>query len=200
MYRYDASEYNSLIRDITFLVNLSHDVSEKIIKFDNIPICVNNKNVAPILLSWVNFTIPYLKNKSHYVEFLSKITNLLIKMTKLPKNISKVELYLFYSSHDYSMEIDFDDINIEESKEIKEFKDVKEECGICLDEKKMVSMNCKHKVCYDCYSKIDKCPFCRSVIDKFVDNKTPVDKRVSGPINMSIVNNTIKNNKILIRK
>jgi len=38
------------------------------------------------------------------------------------------------------------------------------ECVICYDVAEPFIMNCKHSVCFNCYRKLDSCPFCRKII------------------------------------
>jgi len=38
------------------------------------------------------------------------------------------------------------------------------ECIICYDVAEPFILNCKHSVCYNCYHKLENCPFCRKKI------------------------------------
>jgi len=38
------------------------------------------------------------------------------------------------------------------------------ECMICYDVAEPFILNCKHSVCYNCYRKLENCPFCRKRI------------------------------------
>lgn len=38
------------------------------------------------------------------------------------------------------------------------------ECIICFEVAQPFLLECKHSVCYGCYHKIDRCPFCRKKI------------------------------------
>jgi hypothetical protein len=41
-----------------------------------------------------------------------------------------------------------------------------EECIICFEEtNNFVIFNCNHKVCINCYPKINQCPMCRNTIE-----------------------------------
>ncbi len=38
------------------------------------------------------------------------------------------------------------------------------ECTICMEDNKLnICGNCTHFMCIDCYSKMDKCPYCRII-------------------------------------
>jgi hypothetical protein len=38
------------------------------------------------------------------------------------------------------------------------------ECNICYDVAEPFLLQCKHSVCYNCYHKLENCPFCRKII------------------------------------
>ena len=39
-----------------------------------------------------------------------------------------------------------------------------EECFICFENEYKIELKCKHSICFNCYPKINKCPFCRGEI------------------------------------
>ena len=46
----------------------------------------------------------------------------------------------------------------------KNIIDTINECDICFEELHSLHLICKHKICYNCYGQIEKCPFCRTNI------------------------------------
>ena len=48
-----------------------------------------------------------------------------------------------------------------------------EECCICFTDKKMKFLPCTHKFCYECSSKLTKCPLCRIDLPLIRPNKRP---------------------------
>ena len=52
-----------------------------------------------------------------------------------------------------------------------------ETCYICNINKEIIELSCsdKHKVCYECYGKLDKCPYCRKNIKFYTQDDTSID-------------------------
>jgi|SRR3989344_1567214 len=42
----------------------------------------------------------------------------------------------------------------------------KQECNICFTKSESLILSCKHKLCYRCYNRINRCPYCRNEILK----------------------------------
>jgi hypothetical protein len=77
---------------------------------------------------------------------------------------------------------------------------INEECIICFYDKPMnefVILECNdiHKVCINCYSKIDKCPFCYKEINLIHNQMTQmniVDEIVNEIVNESRINSSLE--------
>jgi len=51
-----------------------------------------------------------------------------------------------------------------------------EECIICFEEtNKFIIFNCYHKVCVNCYPKINQCPLCRIIINSQTENTLQIE-------------------------
>ena len=117
-------------------------------------------------------------NKSIVQEKFNKIME---KFNENIKNTGNITNYIQYYSYfnkenkDLYLKKFIEYINLDlifkDSKNI-----IKEtECKICLDKSIIISLNCHHthELCYKCYDKMNKCPYCRNPykqIDIYDDN------------------------------
>ena len=64
-------------------------------------------------------------------------------------------------------------------------------CGVCYDCQATCKVDCSHKVCQHCYTKMDSCPFCRKTYRfKYDDLDILLDKEIDidAPRNITMDN------------
>lgn len=97
-----------------------------------------------------------LKNIFNFVVDIYNTSYFNIRDIKYRKYLTKDNInYINYKLYDYY-----------KLKSIFKNNELFENCIICENENFMLSLGCheSHKVCYECFEKIDNCPFCRNSI------------------------------------
>lgn len=51
-----------------------------------------------------------------------------------------------------------------------------DECEICTETKKLRITNCQHELCYDCFERLDFCPFCRDNLKSHIRESVIIPK------------------------
>lgn len=121
----------------------------------------NNRNYCKIFIElYENINNEEEKNKLKSIfDFIIDIYNTTyfdIEDIKYRKYLTKDNInYINYKLYDYY-----------KLKSIFKNSEVFENCTICENENYILSLGCHetHKVCYECFEKIDNCPFCRDTL------------------------------------
>ena len=160
---------NHVDKDVKFLISLI----EKIIEIYTISNFHEDLHKIPIsgssfLKSFITETIGSINTRELCYIFLQKLCYILT-MLKDCEAKGDQGLYCFYMSLDipnaefylknYNLDIiPKEDLSIRPPEKQK----VIEECCICFIENEQTFLPCYHKVCNECYTKINKCPICRT--------------------------------------
>lgn len=124
----------------------------------------NKKKMCEYYLIAVNIDKEkYLKIINDYITANFNLEDALIFYDYLSKNnLNKLnkKIINYY---------EVDNLGVNSKCILNSILDGEDECCICLEINIKLNLKCKHKICIDCYKKINKCPFCRDIIK---ENKT----------------------------